>query len=82
MASDNREIRYAIGNAADRCELVRAAELRIDPTCADAVAAMDEDLRYGRFAALRAKLTRFHRRRIAQTGRVVASLRPRAAPLA
>lgn len=81
MLSDNRELRYAIANVSDRSGLFRAAEQRIDPGCAATVAAMDEDLRFGRLSALRGKVTRFHRRRLALSGRVVAELRPREEPL-
>ena len=81
MLSDNHELRLAVGNAVDRSAIFRAAELRVDPAVVEAVAAMDEDLRFGRVGALRAKVTRFHRRRASFTGRVVAELRPRSQPL-
>ena len=61
--------------------VVRAAELEIDPHCRSDVAAIDEDLRFGRWSALRAKITRFHRRRALLAGRVVAAIRPRESPL-
>lgn len=79
--SENRELRYAIANLVDRTEIVRSAELRADPDCRAAVAAMDTDLRFGRLSALRRKITSFHRKRALLAGRVVAELRPREQPL-
>lgn len=81
LMSDDRELRFAIASAMERSEAFRSLELRVDPVCADAVAAMDEDLRYRRLSALRAKLTRFHRRRMSLAGRLVVELRPRTPPL-
>jgi hypothetical protein len=46
-----------------------------------ALAAMEDDYRFGRWTALRSKITSFHRRRMAQAGRVVAELKPRSDPL-
>jgi hypothetical protein len=79
--SKNRELRYAVASLVDRCHIVRVAELHVDPACRGEVAAMDEDFRFGRWSALRSKLTRFHRRRAIFAGRVVAELRPREPPL-
>lgn len=79
--SPNREQRFAIGNLVDRSHIVRAAELRVDPDCRRDVAAMDEDFRFGRWSALRGKITRFHKRRAEFAGRVMAELRPREKPI-
>lgn len=79
--SANRELRHAVANAIDRCHVVRIAELKVDPHCRSDIAAIDEDRRFGRWSALRAKVTRFHRRRALLAGRVVAELRPREPPL-
>ncbi len=79
--SPNRELRHAVANMVDRSQIVRVAELHVDPNCRSDVAAIDEDLRFGRWSALRAKITRFHRRRALLAGRVVAELRPRESPL-
>lgn len=81
LASDNRELRFAIVNLSERCRLLRGAEARVDRTAAETLAAMEEDYRFARWTALRAKITRFHRRRIALAGRIVAELRPREEPL-
>lgn len=79
--SANRELRFAVSNLIDRSHAFRAAELRVDRGCSAAVAAMDEDFRFRRWGALRAKITRFHHRRLAFAGRVVAEMRPREQPL-
>lgn len=79
--SANRELRYAVASLVDRSHIVRAAELHVDPHCRADVAAIDDDLRFGRWSALRAKITRFHRRRALLAGRVAAELRPREPPL-
>ncbi|MGR4892720.1 GntR family transcriptional regulator [Sphingopyxis sp. LARHCG72] len=79
--SGNRELHFAVANLIDRSHVFRAAELRVDPGCRAAIAAMDEDLRFRRWSALRAKITRFHRLRMALAGRVVAAMRPREQPL-
>lgn len=79
--SDNRELRFALANLVERSHVFRAAELRVDPECRAAIAAMDEDFRFRRWSALRARITRFHHRRIALAGRVVAEMRPREQPL-
>lgn len=79
--SDNRELRFAVSNLVERSHVFRAVELRVDPGCRAAIAAMDEDFRFRRWTALRAKITRFHHRRVALAGRVVADMRPREPPL-
>lgn len=79
--SNNRELRFALANLVERSHVFRAAELRVDPECRAAIAAMDEDFRFRRWSALRAKITRFHHRRLALAGRVVAAMRPREQPL-
>jgi len=79
--SANRELRFAVSNLIDRSHAIRAAELRVDRGCGAAVAAMDEDFRFRRWSGLRAKITRFHHRRLAFVGRVVAEMRPREQPL-
>mgnify|MGYP003381975716 FL=1 len=77
----NRELRHAIGNLVERAHLFRELEARIDAGAANALEAMQEDYRFARWTALRSKITNFHRARIAQAGRVIAELRPRAEPL-
>ena len=79
--SDKRDLRFAVSNLVERSHVFRAAELRVDPGCRAAIAAMDEDYRFRRWSALRAKITRFHHRRVALAGRVVAEMRPRERPL-
>ena len=81
LLSDNRELRFAAANMIERSHAFRAAEVRVDPGCCAAIAAMDEDFRFRRWSALRAKITRFHRHRVALAGRVVAEMRPREQPL-
>lgn len=81
MWSSNREIRFAIFSLVERSRVFRRAEARVDAAARDTVAAMEDDYRFGRWSALRAKITRFHRRRMAFAGRVVAELRPRDEPL-
>lgn len=81
MRSDNREIRFAILSLVERSHIFRAVEARVDPSAAEMLVAMVADYRFGRWSALRAKITRFHRRRMALAGRVVAELRPRDEPL-
>jgi DNA-binding transcriptional MocR family regulator len=75
--STNRELRFAIVSLIERCHVFRLAEARVDQRCDPAIVAMDDDFRFGRWSALRSKITRFHRRRIVLAGRVVAELRPR-----
>lgn len=81
MRSANREIRFAIFSLVERSHVFRKAEARVDPAARDMLAAMEADYRFARWSALRAKITRFHRRRMAFAGRVVAELRPRDEPL-
>lgn len=77
LLSDNRELRYAITSLVERTHVVRAAEVRVDPIAADALALMEDDFEAQRWSELRSKNMHFHRRRIAWSGRVVAELRPR-----
>ncbi|HWV59610.1 MAG TPA: GntR family transcriptional regulator [Sphingopyxis sp.] len=79
--SGNRELRFAVVNLIERSHVFRAAELHVDPGCSAAIAAMEEDFRFRRWSALRSKVTRFHHRRAALAGRVVAAMRPREQPL-
>ena len=79
--SENRELRFAAANLIERSHVFRVAEVRVDPGCRAAIAAMEEDFRFRRWSALRAKITRFHRRRLALAGRVIAEMRPREQPL-
>lgn len=81
IGSSNHELRDAIINVVERSMIFRAAEARVDVGIADSLAAMAEDYRFGRWSALRSKITRFHRRRAAFAGRVAAELRPRSEPL-
>ena len=46
-----------------------------------ALTAMADDYRFGRWSALRSKITRFHRRRASYAGRVAAEIRRRSEPL-
>lgn len=75
--SNNRELKYAVKSAIERSHVMRPAELRVDPGCRDAIRAMEEDFRFGRWNALRSKIKRFHQRRVLLAGRVLAELRPR-----
>ena len=75
--NSNRELRFATVSLIERCHVFRVAEARVDRRCDAAIIAMDDDFRFGRWSALRSKITRFHRRRILLAGRVVAELRPR-----
>ncbi|WP_366932644.1 GntR family transcriptional regulator [Sphingopyxis sp.] len=81
MGSANREIRFAIFSLVERSHVFRRAEVRVDPSARELLAAMAADYRFARWSALRAKITRFHRHRMAMAGRVVAELRPRDEPL-
>lgn len=74
---ENRELRYAIVSLIERTQAFRGAEARVDTGARDTLAAMEEDYRFGRWTALRSKITSFHRRRAAQAGRVIAELPPR-----
>lgn len=79
--SANREMCDAIVNCVERSMTIRAAEARVDASAGPALAAMAEDYRFGRWSALRSKITRFHRRRATLAGRVAAEIRPRSEPL-
>lgn len=81
QANGNRELRFAVASMIDRCQIFRAAELRVDPDCRAALTAMEEDFRFHRWSALRSKITRFHHRRVSLAARVVAEMRPREQPL-
>lgn len=81
MWSPNRELRFAIFNLIERSHAFRKIEARVDTAAHDMLAAMEADYRFGRWSALRAKITRFHRRRMVLAGRVVAEIRPRDEPL-
>ncbi|MDT7529074.1 GntR family transcriptional regulator [Sphingopyxis sp. SE2] len=81
VGASNRELRYAIVNFVERSRAFRSAELRIDPASRVTLAAMEEDYRFGRWTALRSKITTFHRRRTRQAGRIAAAVRPRSDPL-
>jgi hypothetical protein len=74
---ENREIRFAITNVIERTQIFRAVEARFDTGAREALAAMEEDFRFGRWTSLRSKITSFHRRRASQADRIVAELRPR-----
>lgn len=77
LIGENREFRYAITNLIERTQLMRAAELRVDPYAATVVGLMEADFIHARWTELRRKNRHFHRRRIALAHRVVAELRPR-----
>ncbi len=81
IGSQNGELRAAIVNIVERSMTVRGIEARVDESAADALAAMSEDYRFGRWSALRSKITRFHRRRASLAGRVAAEIRKRSEPL-
>lgn len=81
IGSSNGELRAAIVNVVERSMTIRALEARVDPCARDALAAMEEDYRFGRWSALRSKITRFHRRRASFAGRVAAEIRRRSEPL-
>lgn len=76
-----REIRHAIVNIVERTHVFRSVEARIDVGAIDALEAMEQDFRFGRWTALRSKITSFHRNRVAQAGRVISELRQREEPL-
>lgn len=80
LFSGNREVRYAIANIVDRSHVFRGLELQTDPTCAEAVAELEDEFRQGRWADLRTKINAFHRRRAARAGRVGTGLREREEP--
>ena len=77
LLGENREFRHAIANLVERCQLIRAAELRVDPHAAYVVELMEADFLHARWTELRRKNRHFHRRRVALAHRVVAELRPR-----
>src|SRR3546814_16565483 len=77
VGASNRELRYAIVNFVERSRAFRSAELRIDPASRVTLAAMEEDYRFGRWTALRSKITTFHRRRTRQAEIGRASCRER-----
>lgn len=77
LLGENREFRYAIANLIERSQLLRAAELRVDPHAAAVVELMEADFLQARWTELRRKNRHFHRRRIALAHRVAAELRPR-----
>ncbi|MBL0770016.1 GntR family transcriptional regulator [Sphingopyxis sp. DHUNG17] len=81
IGSPNGELRAAIVNVVERSMTIRGIEARVDESAADALAAMSEDYRFGRWSALRSKITRFHRRRATFAGRVAAEIRKRSEPL-
>jgi len=81
FVSENRELRLASVNMIERSQILRAAEVRVDRGSGDALAAMEEDFRFGRWTALRGKITRFHGQRMALAGRIAAELKPRTDPL-
>ncbi|AMG75571.1 GntR family transcriptional regulator [Sphingopyxis granuli] len=81
IGSQNGELRASIVNCIERSMTIRALEARVDATAGDALAAMAEDYRFGRWSALRSKITRFHRRRASFAGRVAAEIRKRSDPL-
>lgn len=77
LLGDNREFRHAIANLVERSQLMRAAELRVDPHAATVLELMEADFVAARWTELRRKNRHFHRRRIVLAHRVVAELRPR-----
>ena len=80
IGTTNRELQYSIVNAIERSAVFREAEAKIDERAEEALAAMADDYRFGRWSALRSKITRFHRQRVRLAGRVAAHLRPRSQP--
>ncbi len=81
IGAGNRELQYSIVNVIERTAIIREVEAKIDERAIDALAAMAEDYRFGRWSALRGKITRFHRQRAKLAGRVAARIRPRSQPL-
>jgi DNA-binding GntR family transcriptional regulator len=79
--SSNGELRAAIVNMVERSMTIRSLEVRVDADAGEALKAMAEDYRFGRWSALRSKITRFHRRRAGFAGRVAAEIRKRSEPL-
>lgn len=76
LQSGNRELHFAVFNAVDRCQVLRPAELAVDPASVDVLRAMEADLEAGRWRDLRKKIGHFHRVRIAAAGRIAERLRP------
>lgn len=81
IGADNNELRAAIVNCVERSMTIRSVEARLDASAGDALAAMAEDYRFGRWSALRSKITRFHRRRASLAGRIAAEVRRVSEPL-
>lgn len=77
----SRELRQAIVNIVERTHVFRSVEARVDIGVIDALEAMEQDFRFGRWTALRSKITSFHRNRVTQAGRVISELRQREEPL-
>lgn len=73
--SASRELRLAMANAVDRCQVLRQAELHCDPEVSGAVSAMEGHLCAARWRDLRRDFAAFHRRRIACVEAVAARLR-------
>ena len=80
IGAANRELQFSIVNVIERSTLFRETEAKIDGRAGEALAAMADDYRFGRWSALRSKITRFHRQRVRLAGRVAAQLRPRSQP--
>ena len=76
LLSSNRELHHAISSAVDRGQVLRRAELEVDPRSTDAVLAMEADFTAARWPDLRTKIGRFHRARIAAADRIMHRLRP------
>ncbi|HEV7340543.1 MAG: hypothetical protein JNM03_02450 [Sphingopyxis sp.] len=81
IASGNGELRASIINCVERSMTIRTLEARVDGSANDALTAMADDYRFGRWSALRSKITRFHRRRASYAGRVAAEIRRRSEPV-
>mgnify|MGYP001026878104 CR=1 FL=1 len=81
IAGSNGELRASIINCIERSMTMRTLEARVDGSANDALTAMADDYRFGRWSALRSKITRFHRRRASYAGRVAAEIRRRSEPL-
>lgn len=80
IGTANRELQFSIVNAIERSAVFREAEAKIDERAEEALAAMSDDYRFGRWSALRSKIIRFHRQRVRLASRVAAQLRPRSQP--
>ena len=81
LGHPNPELRFAIVNVVERSAIFRKIEARVDEGAHDALTAMIEDYRFGRWSALRSKITRFHGRRARLAGRVAAEMKRRTEPL-